>query len=349
MPPITLRHLMRDRDRHGNVRHYLRVPGRAKIRLPGEPGSPEFLAAYQAGVAAAAPAKPKPGMAPGTLNAVAVSYYASPAFKTALRASSQANYRRIIERLRAAHGSKPVAMLDETGVNRLLSERSDHPAAANHLLRCLRALMKEAIRMGLRTDNPATSIKRAQYEVKGYRAWTDDEIAQYEAHWPSGTKQRLAFALLLFTSARRSDIVRLGRQHLSGNVLSYRQLKTGGLVVIPAHPELTAELAHVPAGQMTFLARPNGAPHSANGFYNMFVAWCAAAGLPPGLAPHGMRKGSLRIMAEGGATTHEIASVSGHKTLSEVQLYTDAADRVRLAQQGMAKVVAMHRRGKTGT
>lgn len=344
---IALKFIQRDRDRHGNVRHYLRMLGKPKIRLPGEPGTPEFLTAYYAGLAAITPAPVPvvPSTAQGTLNALAVSYYGSAAFKR-LRVSTQVNYRRIIERLRVAHGKKPVRVLEPVNIQALLRERVDHPAAANHLLRCLRALMAEAIRTHLRTTDPTQGIKRAKYEVKGYRAWTDQEINQFEDFWPTGTKPRLAFALLRYTSARRSDIVRLGRQHLSGCVLTFRQQKTSGLVVIPLHPDLERELANVPLSQLTFLARASGQPHTGGGFYNNFVDWCAAAGLPAGLSPHGMRKGSLRIMAEEGATTHEIASISGHKTLSEVQVYTDAADRVRLAQKGMAKIVAMQRRSK---
>ena len=44
----TYKHIAFDRDRHGNMRVYLRVPGRPKIRLRHEPGSAEFDAEYQA-------------------------------------------------------------------------------------------------------------------------------------------------------------------------------------------------------------------------------------------------------------------------------------------------------------
>ena len=35
-------------DRHGRAHHYFRRPGRKSVRLPGLPGSPEFMAAYNA-------------------------------------------------------------------------------------------------------------------------------------------------------------------------------------------------------------------------------------------------------------------------------------------------------------
>lgn len=330
-------------DRHGVRRHYLRRRGHRNIALPGQPGSPEFVAAYQAGMAESKPA-PR-GPAQGSLDHVAMAYYQSHRFK-GLRTSSQANYRRIIERLRAEHGSKPVALLDRKAVHLILDRRADKPAARNHLLRCLRALMVQAIAMGIRADDPTAGVTKARYEVRGYRPWTDAEIEQYEAYHASGTKPRLAFALLLHTGARRSDIVRLGRQHLSGGMLTYRQVKTGASVTVPVDPELQRELAAVPRDHLTFLANAKGTPHSAGGFYNLFVGWCAQAGLPPGLAPHGMRKAVLRQMAESGATEHEIMGVSGHRTSHEIRTYTESADRARLAQQGMAKVTAMRARAK---
>ncbi len=54
---------------------------------------------------------------------------------------------------------------------------------------------------------------------------------------------------------------------------------------------------------------------------------------------HGLRKACARRLAEAGATANEIASVTGHKTLSEVQRYTDQADRVDMANAAIEKLV----------
>lgn len=337
---VRLKHVARFRDRHGTLRHYLRVPGRKAIPLPGEPGSPAFLAAYHAGLAQPAPA---PQAAPGSLNALAVSFYGAAAF-TGLRASSQANYRRIIERLRAAHGTKPVAMLDAIGVRRIVAERQAHPAAANRLLTVLRLLCRHGVEAGLLRADPTHGIERRSYEVRGYRQWTEEEIAQYEARWTSGTRQRLALALLLCTGQRRSDVVRLGPMNHRRGKLHLKQVKTGEVVVIPILPDLARELAHVPPGQPTYLVREDGkTPHSAGGFYNLFVTWCAEAGLPPGLSPHGLRKASARRHAEHGATVSELMAWHGWRSMKEAALYTAAADRERLADQAMAKVIKIQK------
>jgi hypothetical protein len=44
-------------------------------------------------------------------------------------------------------------------------------------------------------------------------------------------------------------------------------------------------------------------------------------------------------LPKGGATAKEIASVSGHKTLKEIERYTDRADQRRLSRAAMSKIV----------
>ena len=56
--------------------------------------------------------------------------------------------------------------------------------------------------------------------------------------------------------------------------------------------------------------------------------------------PHGLRKAGCRIMAESDCNAHEIMAVSGHSSLKEVERYTRAADRKRLAARAQAKVAA---------
>ena len=71
-----------------------------------------------------------------------------------------------------------------------------------------------------RRDDPTANIKLASIKGDGFHTWTEDEIAQFEAHHPIGSKPRLALALLLYTGQRRSDVVRMGRQHIRDGVLT---------------------------------------------------------------------------------------------------------------------------------
>jgi len=67
--------------------------------------------------------------------------------------------------------------------------------------------------------------------------------------------------------------------------------------------------------------------------------WTDKAGLPD-CSAHGLRKACARRLAEAGATPHEIMSITGHKTLAEVERYTRAFGREGLADSAMEKLAA---------
>ncbi len=91
---------------------------------------------------------------------------------------------------------------------------------------------------------------------------------------------------------------------------------------------------------MTFLTNEWGRPFTKKGFNTWFRKQVAAAGLPDTCVPHGLRKAGCRVMAESECTSQEIMSVSGSTTLKEVERYTKAVDRKRLAARAQAKVAA---------
>jgi integrase len=49
--------------------------------------------------------------------------------------------------------------------------------------------------------------------------------------------------------------------------------------------------------------------------------WCDQANLRH-CSAHGLRKACAMALAEAGATAHEIASVTGHQSLEEIERYT---------------------------
>ena len=72
----------------------------------------------------------------------------------------------------------------------------------------------------------------------GFHTWTEEQIAQFEAAHPIGSRERLACALGLHTGQRLGDVVRMGRQHIRNGLLHVTQRKTGKALAIPIHPEL---------------------------------------------------------------------------------------------------------------
>jgi integrase len=147
--------------------------------------------------------------------------------------------------------------------------RSKKRFAARRWLMAIRALIKYAVEIGLRADNPAASVKPPNLKTDGSHSWTEAEIEQFQEHHESGTKARLALALLLHTGHRRGDVIRMGRQHIRDGALHLRQEKTGIELVIPIHPALAVIVAETPVDHLTLLTTSFGKPFTAAGFGNM--------------------------------------------------------------------------------
>ena len=333
MTRIKLKYVHEFRDRYGHPRYYFRRAGFKQIALPGLPGSEGFMRAYQAAL------NDTPFVEigarrtlPGTVDAAIVGYYGSTQFRE-LRPITQENYRRILESFRAKHGDKRIALLERKHVKMLLDEKADKPEAVRNLLRILRVLLNHAVEGGMRVDNPALGIRLGRRKGDGYHTWTEQEIAQFEAHHPIGSKPRLALALGIYSGQRRTDVVAMGRQHIRDGVLYLTQSKTGTSLAIPVHPDLAAIIDATPIPiTNTFLMTSYGRPFTSHGFGAWFRVRCDEAGLPPKCAFHGLRKAACRRLAEAGASANVIAAISGHKSLSQVEHYTKQADQARLAR-----------------
>ena len=323
-------------DRHGKARWYFRRAGFKKVPLPGLPWSPEFMAAYEHALAGQPLQIGSARTSPGTVRALAVSYFNSSDFRS-LKPSSQAIYRGVIDRFCIQYGDNRAANLKREHVVKLMAARAEKPVAANNLRKVLRVMMKHAVEIGLRADDPTRDVKAIRVKSDGFHSWDEGEIAQFERCHPIGSLGRLALTLLLYTGQRRSDVVRMGPQHVRDGVLGVRQQKTGIELAIPVHSTLAAVIAETPTYHLTFLTNQFGRPFTAGYFGQWFREQCDIAGLRH-CSAHGLRKAAARRLAEAGCSTHEIAAITGHASLKEVARYTEAADRKRLAQSAMAKV-----------
>jgi integrase len=321
-------------DREGRAHHYFRRAGFPRVRLPGLPWSPTFMAAYEQAMAAVPAPIGANRTKPGSLSAVLVAYYGSQSFR-GLAAGTQALWRQILERWRAQHGDKPIALLPKEHIVRMLDGMKPH--AARNWLKAIRHLMAYCLDHGLIRHDPTAGIKRRLPRSDGHHTWTEAEVLQFQTFHPVGSKARLALAFGLYTAQRRGDVIRMGRQHIKDGVLSVAQEKTRARLAIPLHPELQAILDVTPSGQLTLLTTKTGKSYAAGDFSEQFRAWCDAAGLPLRCTFHGLRKVALTRLADAGCSAHEIAAISGHKSLKEVERYTRNADQARLARAAMAR------------
>jgi len=321
-------------DRHGKRRYRARRHGVTYYFKSG-PGTEEFLIEYQKWLAG----KNEIGndrTKSGSVSALLVKFYHSTEW-SCLSDATKTTYRGILERFRSDHGDKPVKLLERHHVREVIASRANTPAAANNMLRMIRLLMRFAINEEWRKDDPTLGIKTIRIKSDGFHCWSEEEIAAFESRWPIGTRERLALALLLYTGQRRGDVIHMGRQHVAKGAIQLQQHKTRMRLSIPIHPELQRVIDGTPGDHLTYLCTSNGKPFTAAGFGNWFREACDTANVR-GCSAHGLRKAAARRLAEAGCTPHQIASVTGHKTLKEVERYTKAANQERLAQDAMQSI-----------
>src|SRR5262249_27789005 len=159
----------------------------------------------------------------------------------------------------------------------------------------------------------------------------------FEKHWPEGSRERLAFSLLLYTGQRGSDVHRMLWADIAADTIRVAQRKTATKLIIPIHDDLQRGLAMANKGDATILVTAYGQPFTVKGFGNMISTAIREAGLPARCKAHGLRKAAARRLAEAGCSASEIAAITGHKTLAEVERYTRAADQERLARQAIQR------------
>lgn len=322
------------RDRHGKERYYYRRDGK-RIALPA-PDGPDFLERYNAAAAqflAASDAVKQRGE-PGTFARLIGDYYNSIDFKR-LKGSTAGVYRNMLDNFAAKHGHRRVDQMKRQHVDALVASMADRPGAANSFLKRLKKLMGFALERGWITSDPTLRLRG--FKAGEIHTWSDAEIAQFEAHWPIGSKQRLAFALHLFTGQRRSDVHRMTWADYDGEFIRVVQEKTGAKLDVPPHPALRAILDATPRNHVAILVTEYGRAFTVAGYGAWINGAIRAAGLPEQCVAHGLRKAAARRLAEAGCSTLEIMSITGHKTLGEVERYTRAASQRRLAREAIAK------------
>jgi integrase len=304
------------------------------VRIDARLGTQEFMLAYQAALDSE-PARPSPYRA-GSFGSLVTSFYGSAEFAN-LKPNTKRTYRLILESIASKHGHRPAATMPASVAEKLIQEiGAGRPAMANLSRRVLHRLMGFAIRQKIRTDNPFSGIP--SYKIGTRHTWTDAELAAFETKWPLGTRERLAYTLLLYTGQRVGDVARMRRQDILNGAINVVQEKTGAELAIPIHSNLHAAMKAGPSKGMSLIGDAAGRQISARTLTVLMKRAAQGAGLPPHCLPHGLRKAMMRRLADRGGTTKELQSISGHKTLKEVQRYTDAADQRLLSVAAMGKL-----------
>lgn len=325
------------RNGHSKARYYFRRKGFPRTRLPGAPGSPEFIDAYNACL------KLEKGRAlpatkhckAGSFGALVEEYTGSAEFKgLAVSTRKEAGY--VLDALAKAYGEHSVKALERRHVALWRDKMQAKPGAANKMLRVLKVLMSFAVDRSYRKDNPVSRIK--MMKLGSFRAWTAEEMTAFERTWVLGSMQRTGYALALYTGQRRADLVRLTYSSINANVIALVQQKTGAKLQIPIHPELRKALPAIyPNDDTPILAKKAKKALSPIYFGHLMAKAIADAGLPDDCVLHGLRKSAAVALIDAGCTPHQASAITGHASIRMLEEYAKDRDQAKLGRDAMEK------------
>ena len=223
--------------------------------------------------------------------------------------------------------------------------------AANVFQRTVAALLSWATERGKIPHNVMAGAK--QLEGGHLPAWTAQEADEACAKLPEPLRRVVVLAR--YTGQRRGDLCALMWSAYDGEAIRLRQQKKKKNaaeqpkpMVIPVHPALKAELDEWrrSAASTHVLVSEKGQPWDADYLSHAMPDALAKIGLPDGLNVHGLRKLAAASLADAGCTTHEIAAITGHKSLAMVELYTKSASQERLAKAAIIRLANGTETGK---
>lgn len=338
MPKPRPPHLHREETRHGAHVWYVRRGHGPRIRLKADYDTPEFWTQYRAALEGV----PPPSKLPKTNSLKwAIDRYRNSSAWAALSLTTRRARENIFKQVIKTAGDEPLREITGETIRAGRERRSATPHSANAFLKAMRGFFAWAVEEKHVAVDPTHGVKllAGPNDENGFHTWTQEELDRFEARWPIGTRERLAFDLLLYTGLRRGDAVRVGVQHVRDGVITirtekHRKGKAGELITIPILEPLAASIAATKTGDLTYLVTAEGRPWVKESFGNWFRDACRAAKCPG--AAHGLRKAGATRAAERGASERQLMAIFGWSTGKMAQLYTRAADRSRLARDAAA-------------
>jgi integrase len=323
---------------------YLRRPGFDRVRLPGLAGSTEFLAGYYAamngGDATLVVSVVKE--AQQSIKAAVTRYLDEALGKRVKSQSTQQRQRSTLNTFVKLYGDNAVASIDATFIKRQVADAKTKIVGRTWLI-TVREFCKWAVEEKYLTADPTDGIVVILDKSDGHATVTEPQIAQFKRRWELGTRERLMFTLLLCSGQRCSDVRLLGPSSIEKGGKTFKtieQIKTGAKVTIPVLPELAEAIAACKVVGPYFFLSLDNKPIDQRDLNKWFRKACREAGLPDSVVPHGLRKACCRRLAQAGCSVKQIAAVSGHQTLKEIERYTRDFDNEQGARDAFAKLTA---------
>jgi integrase len=336
-------------DRTKDGRTYFRILGKRQ-RLPGEEGSPEWNAAYDALLAGALLPKPKRAArpapeAPGAIGWFIERYLASDYFigrdgrAPKFKPGTQLNYRPVLESIRRTLGPARLADLTSDNVDVYLAKvlRESTPSTAFRHKIVLSNLWKFArgfaeFKRNGRT-NPTADATNLYTVEQEHEPWPEDVQDRFTAACDKNLY--LAYHLLLCTGQRVSDVVNMKWADYNGTHFNLTQIKTDAEMWIKAPKILRELLARTERVHANILTHKWRKPNTRDSLGHRIKDVLIANG-DGRYTTHGLRKNAGILLAENGATVPQIMAALGHTTPKLALYYCRLAQQKLLNDQAVA-------------
>lgn len=277
--------------------------------LSGEPGTAEFIAAYnEAAARKVVPVK-------GTLFSILQQFQNSDDF-TSLADSTRRSYAAMIKRIEKEFGDFPLSALTDRRSRGIFMKWRDQLSVsagrrlADYAWTVLARTLSWGFNRGLVAANPCERGGRLyQGGARADKIWTITDEAAFLERAPAHL--HLPLLLALWTGQRQGDLLRLPWSGYDGTHIRLRQGKTGARVVIPVGAPLKAGLDTAAKRSTIILTNSDGAPWTADGFRASWGKACVKAGVV-GVTFNDLRGTAVTRLAMAGCTEAEIATITGH-------------------------------------
>lgn len=311
-------------ERRGLLYFRRKVAGKdTYIRLPAI-DSPDFAGEY-ARLAAPSPVRMQP--ADGTLAALVRAHRKTPEFR-AKDPKTRANQERYLRMIEIEHGHRTVRGVRPIHIYHMRDALADTPGKANNWLSVFKGLMKTAVRLDMRADNPSTDV--AILPIGEHEPWPADllHVCLEEAT----PMTRLAIVTGLCSGQRIGDAIRMQYGWIIEAIMQFSQQKRrrGGVikdVAVPMHPFWLDELAKLPRRAVTLLYDRTGTPFTTpSAIQERLRALMAKPAVQEVIADlvaretvregatftfHGLRKNSCCYLLECGLNDSEVGEILG--------------------------------------
>jgi len=307
-------------------------------RLPGEKGSPEFLAAY-------VEAERLDPLDVNNVAALIRAFIESPRFLKKKGGKPKADgtmreYRRMATVLEAEFGRMPIRALESPKARGVFLEYQDeigldHPREADNRLTVLSLVFAFAADRGRITRNPLVRFERLYSADRADIIWTEADVTRFMGGAEIDLQR--AMILAIHTGQRYGDLIRLRWSDYDGITTRLKQGKTSQRVAIKCTSTLKRMLDETPREGPFILTRADGRPwHTANDDKALWKAWhgrMKAAGFYPtgwdnltveekreNLRFNDLRGTAVTLLAEAGANVPQICAITGHTLQSATRI-----------------------------